>query len=253
MKSINLFQLGQDYNVLLGKIEMNEGLLSEEDENELMILEGEVEEKLHRYKFMIDKSQNDVGFLKDEKKRYDAHIKSAENLQTRLKKYVLFALNSFGTDTKSGGKQLKYVDLNAYTKSMTRIVDEVGAIETENANYKELLTNIFNFVQKDVSIDLMESLNKEELVECRFVNASITINFSLDDALIIADKLKSFIKGNNSFYTVNCAIDKKMLMEKLEILRGIQEESVISNGEQIILNKFAQVKINKASDIVIMK
>lgn len=103
------------YSRIMENVEMNEGVLSEELEKELDIVETNLEDKLRAYKNIINTHKATTEMLKEEIENYTNKIKTSTNIIKRLKDNVYCALVTFGNNNgKTFSK--KYTDFTVYTK-----------------------------------------------------------------------------------------------------------------------------------------
>jgi len=157
---MNLNQIQQDYLLLMQEIEDNDGVLDESMEERLYINQNELEDKLKAYGYVIRLKNNEIKFIDDEIARLSTFKVIKNNLIERLKKSIQGALLLYGTDGKSGNKQLKYDTLNIYNvyHKPTIIEDE------ENFNNMEFINFTLNEkLTKEESALLVETLLKKRL------------------------------------------------------------------------------------------
>lgn len=152
---MNLFNIEKEYLELIDNIELNDGVIEEDEAKQLEILEQELDKKLHAYYYIIKQKQGEVQLLKDEIQRFNKLIESKENTITRLREAVLNATLLFGADGKSGNKQIKYHDLNIYT------VNKKGVTINENEFKDERFNKYTINVDNNVFIKIKNSLPEE--------------------------------------------------------------------------------------------
>jgi hypothetical protein len=134
-----LYNIKENYLVLMDEIEASEGVLSEEQETALDINKSELEGKSVAYLEVIRSSEAFVSTIDDEIKRLTALKKRHGNLIDKLKGSLLSAVTLFGeftVGTLTFGKR----------KSESVIVEDVNGLHskfkttkiTESANKAEL-------------------------------------------------------------------------------------------------------------------
>jgi hypothetical protein len=134
-----LYNIKENYLVLMDEIEASEGVLSEEQETALDINKSELEGKSVAYLEVIRSSEAFVSTIDDEIKRLTALKKRHGNLIDKLKGSLLSAATLFGeftVGTLTFGKR----------KSESVIVEDVNGLHskfkttkiTESANKAEL-------------------------------------------------------------------------------------------------------------------
>jgi hypothetical protein len=134
-----LYNIKENYLVLMDEIEASEGVLSEEQETALDINKSELEGKSVAYLEVIRSSEAFVSTIDDEIKRLTALKKRHGNLIDKLKGSLLSAVTLFGeftVGTLTFGKR----------KSESVIVEDINGLHskfkttkiTESANKAEL-------------------------------------------------------------------------------------------------------------------
>lgn len=110
----SLFNISANLQQIYDCIEENDGELTPELEEELVINEEELSNKLDDYCNLIKKLKGDVETVKLEQKRIADYRKNKEKLIEKLSAVVSEAVANFGNTTKSGGHN--------YDTGMNRIV-----------------------------------------------------------------------------------------------------------------------------------
>ena len=141
----SLFDIVQDYEQIMFKVEEQDGVLEEDDLVSLEITEEELEEKLRAYKHIIDKNNSDIEYNKDEIDRLRSRNNTREKSTKYLKNLVVNALHLYGNKAKSNFN-LKYPDFTVFTKTSKSCDVETKSIDNL---LQDLLNNTANNVQKE--------------------------------------------------------------------------------------------------------
>ena len=96
METKSLYKINAEYMELFGRIEMAEGVLTPELEEELIIKKSELEVKSIAYVEVIKQRESFNDRIDDEIKRLQAMKKSNDTLVSRLKTNLLQAVSIFG-------------------------------------------------------------------------------------------------------------------------------------------------------------
>jgi hypothetical protein len=94
-----LYKISEDYNELMNSIEENEGVLTEDQEQALVINEKELQSKSISYLEFIRSREGFLLIVDDEIKRLQAIKKRNNTLIDKLKSNLLGAVNLFGEFT----------------------------------------------------------------------------------------------------------------------------------------------------------
>ena len=119
-----LYNIKENYLILMDDIEASEGVLSEEQESALDINKNELQSKSIAYLEVIKSSNAFISTIDDEIKRLQALKKRNGNLIDRLENSLLSAVTLFGeftVGTLTFGKR----------KSESVIVDDVNSLPSE--------------------------------------------------------------------------------------------------------------------------
>lgn len=119
-----LYNIKENYLILMDDIEASEGVLSEEQESALDINKNELQSKSIAYLEVIKSSNAFISTIDDEIKRLQALKKRNGNLIDRLENSLLSAVTLFGeftVGTLTFGKR----------KSESVIIDDVNSLPSE--------------------------------------------------------------------------------------------------------------------------
>lgn len=120
----SLYNISSDILRIFENVENNDGEITDEEYDSLIIKQEELKTKLDSYVKAVKEFNASAAFCKTEKKSIDDRKKVYENRVSRLKKAMLEAVNVFG----EVGKNNKFIELEScrlYTKASTAVnVDE---------------------------------------------------------------------------------------------------------------------------------
>jgi len=94
--SNSLYNIEKDYIDLMNEIELMEGEITEEIENQLIINESQLKGKSIAYLSVIQQKESINSVIDEEIKRLQAKKKRNSNILTRLKDSLLNAVNLYG-------------------------------------------------------------------------------------------------------------------------------------------------------------
>lgn len=133
----NVFNDVAKYEELLREIEYSDGVLTEDQEQQLLILESEVKEKVVAFYHCIKTLESQIQVAKDEKERLTSVINVKENLIKRLNQQVALAVDAFGSYKKKAvNKSLVCDDLQVSLKK-TESIDILNEFEDNRFVKKE--------------------------------------------------------------------------------------------------------------------
>lgn len=165
----SLYEISNDILRIFNNVESNEGEITEEEYNELVIKQEELREKLDSYVKAIKTWEVEEKALKEEKKKFNDRQNIFKNRIDRLKKAALNAVITFG----ERGKNNHFVELTNYrlfTKESKSVeVDEnrINILIAELERYiRELVSNGVLYTGEDVDLQgILESINANVIAE----------------------------------------------------------------------------------------
>lgn len=104
---MNIFQISQELLDIFQEIEDNGGEITPELEDKLQCSQEDFKTKVENYTKVVKSVESDIDAIDKEIKRLTALKKSKTSAIERLEKVIIWAVETFGETTKSGGK---YVD-----------------------------------------------------------------------------------------------------------------------------------------------
>ncbi len=121
----SLYEISTELEDLFLTVEEQGGELTEEQEKQLEISQGELEDKLDNYCEYITVLESEVDCAKNEKKRLNDRQNAKKNMIEKLKESLLKAVNKFGSYGKSGNKVIEGHTHKLFTRnSQSLVVDE---------------------------------------------------------------------------------------------------------------------------------
>ena len=134
METKSLYKINAEYMELFGRIEMAEGVLTPELEEELIIKKSELEVKSIAYVEVIKQRESFNDRIDDEIKRLQAMKKSNDTLVSRLKTNLLQAVSIFGNYeagfVKIGTRKSKQVVVDYDVNDLPKQYKTVKVTET---------------------------------------------------------------------------------------------------------------------------
>lgn len=150
----SLYQIEAELLEIFNTIEAQEGEITDEQYNQLVITEENFKEKLKSYHKAIQVFTGEMATCKEEEKRIASYRKVRENRINRLKKSILDAVLMFGNNGKSGNKTIELDTFKAFTKG-TQFVDvDEGRIYTLIHEFSKLVLSMLKEGAIDSNIDL---------------------------------------------------------------------------------------------------
>jgi len=198
----SIFNIQQEYLDLINLIEENEGVLTEELEEQLSVNIDNFEDKMESYSNVIALLSGEASIIKTEMERLSALSRTKLNLVTRLKTNMRDALQLYGDDSKSGNKTLDIGTHKFYTRK-----NEVLELSNESS--------FLAFNTDYVDVTLKDKLNKDE--------------FNL-----IKSTLKESRKDDDLALLYTYSIDKRRLKADLKDKVDVDGVRLIRNDNIII-------------------
>lgn len=187
----SLYNISSEILRIFENVENNEGEITDEEYNSLVIKQEELKTKLDCYVKAVKEFNASAAFCKTEKKSIDDRKKIYENRVLRLKKAMLDAVNNFG----ELGKNNKFIELEScrlYTKASTAVNVDEDRVNLFMTHFEKFLREIVNgdvlYTGEDVDLqgilDVINTNIKAEQ-ECGFVP------FTLNDLTTFKIGIKS--------------------------------------------------------------
>lgn len=213
---MNIFEISKEIQSVFEELEDNGGELTPELEEKLSISQDEFRLKVESYLSVIKTIESDIECCDKEIKRLQSVKKAKQNSIERLKRVLIWAIDTFGDINKSGNR---FIDLGT-TKITIKSSDKVVV----NEEYvTDIINNLFeelrqaNFTKEIYNNDIKDlvtpSNNKLE-----GIMATVLVDIPIDD--IYDNKSDSFIK---SLFTYSAGFKVKPNISKSLIKANLNE------------------------------
>ena len=189
----SLYKITEDLKPLFSEIESNGGELSEEQEQQLTILETQLGAKVESYNWVIKTAEADVLMAKAEIERLESFIKSKQLLQNKLTNALLEATKLFGIENpKNKVKTLKIGTLTLSTRKTPDAVEITQDVVLMDDMYKKHTITIsdLNVKQAESIVKTLTAVNIKHSVKLNIDKSIIKQHFA-ENVPIIGAKLTS--------------------------------------------------------------
>lgn len=247
----SLYQIETELLEIFNNIEANDGEITDEQYNKLLITEENFKEKLKSYHKAIQVFTGEMAACKDEEKRIAEYRKVRENRIKRLKASVLDAVILFGNTGKSGNKTIELDTFKAFTKS----TQSVNVNENRIERLLQAFCNLHIDMIKEGAINYGEKLDIAGILAS--INAQFKANnpefveYTMDDldSIIVEvstkQNLSTIIENMNDFlfiaYLSNIPLVFTNNTPKEEFKNAISNEKDITVAE-VVTNQNIQFK-----------
>ena len=176
----SLYNISTDILRIFENVENNEGEITDEEYDSLIIKQEELKTKLDSYVKAVKEFNASAAFCKTEKKSIDDRKKVYENRVIRLKKAMLDAVNNFGED----GKNNKFIELDScrlYTKSSVAVNVDEDRVNLFISHFEKFLRDIVNgdvlYTGADVDLQgILDVINANIKAEQEYGFVPFTLN-----------------------------------------------------------------------------
>lgn len=251
----SLYNISTDILRIFDTIEQNEGEITDEQYNDLIIKQEELKEKLDAYVKAIKSWEVDEKALKDEKKRFNDRQNVYKNRIERLKAAALQAVLTFGEHGKSN-MFIELSNFRLFSRSSQSIeIDETRVhifMEEFERYVRELVNANILYAGKDVDLQgILDCINANvrathgEDFEPFTINDLIAMKINISQTASVYDLFKSGMAlnlyGKEPTYTHMENVTSK------DDWKTIIESSKIANTSaptiaKIVINQSLQIK-----------
>ena len=233
----SLFSISNELRKVIEDIEIQGGEITSEQEEDLIISEANLKEKLEHYRKAMLILQYQEQLAADEIKRLQSAKKTKDNIVNRLKTSILNAVLEFGEYGKSGNKVIECETSKFFTANTKSVVLDEGKIS--------ILIEMF--------IDWANTLNDVDMLDDSFGGSG---DFDPDSIINIINKKaheKGLIEDDFNFtvddlYLTNINISYNLSMS--ELLKGDATglvREVVNNEHRVrIIPNLDKVEIKKS-------
>lgn len=176
----SLYNISSEILSIFENVENNEGEITDEEYNSLVIKQEELKTKLDCYVKAVKEFNASAAFCKTEKKSIDDRKKIYENRVLRLKKAMLDAVNNFG----EFGKNNKFIELEScrlYTKASTAVNVDEDRVNLFMTHFEKFLREVVNgdvlYTGEDVDLQgILDVINANIKAEQEYGFVPFTLN-----------------------------------------------------------------------------
>lgn len=176
----SLYNISSEILRIFENVENNEGEITDEEYNSLVIKQEELKTKLDCYVKAVKEFNASAAFCKTEKKSIDDRKKIYENRVLRLKKAMLDAVNNFG----ELGKNNKFIELEScrlYTKASTAVNVDEDRVNLFMTHFEKFLREVVNgdvlYTGEDVDLQgILDVINANIEAEQEYGFVPFTLN-----------------------------------------------------------------------------
>ena len=181
----SLYQISEDILRIFNDVENNEGEITDEQYDALIIKQEELKTKLNDYVKAIKSWEVDEKALKDEKKKFNDRQNVFKNRIERLKKAALDAVLTFGEH----GKTNMFIELptcRLFSKSSTAVEVDEARIRIFMEEFERYIRELVNadvlYAGKDVDLQgILNAIN----ANCKASQGDDFIPFTLNDLITL--------------------------------------------------------------------
>ncbi len=157
----SLYKISEDLINIFNDIEANEGEITPELENQLIITKDNLNNKIEDYVRAIKEYQNDADFCKEEKSSINTKQNIYKNRVERLKFNLLNAVLAFGNN----GKNNKYIETATYRLSTKNRVEEIVHEDRIAILIKYLKEYLEEITKEGILIDDIDNIDEQSIVD----------------------------------------------------------------------------------------
>lgn len=240
---MNLFEISNDFRMLLDNIEECDGEITPEIEEALTITEENGKKKIDDYVKAIKAVESDIEACKLEKKRIAEVQERKQRLLDKLKSVVTNYVSEFGNTTKTGGR---YIDCPTYKVS----VRNSDSCEIDNEFIEKCNTCVTSMIERlaynnifgrdlDYKALAYNTIKEElgyEISDEIFKLIKVSINFEVDADQLFDSDNENLLKA----YSEADAVDFNLSSSKTDCKNAIKSGTFVP---------FATLSVNKSLNI----
>ncbi len=218
----SLYEISNEYQTLLDEIEEAEGILDDDTEKRLEILEQDYADKMRAYATKRKVIKGEIEIVNDEIKRFRNIIRSKENLSQRLGETMLDALDKFGEPTKSGGKRYKDELVNVFTVTRNKVV-------TDEIEPKDNIFNEYGITTLDFKLNYQQLQELYTFIDAKFGMDKIEKKgVKLQSKKVLDDYKKGILVKKTYFFNEQGLIanENDINVEEREVLINVETDDV---------------------------
>ena len=245
---MTIFQISEELRNVFAELEENGGELTEEIAAKLAVNEQDFKTKIKSYGEVIRATEGEIKTIDTEIDRLKSVKESKQKAIDRLNKVLIWAVTTFGEQTKNGGMYVDYVTGKISVRNSEKI--EINSYAVDNTvnnlfSYLNVLSytkelNDYNGVDIEEALEAIKiSENGVEITEEELenINASITFDVNLRD--ILKGDGFNFIRHLLSY---SSKFKAKSNISKSDIKAALSEGINLKNIAEIVPNKTVNIK-----------
>lgn len=242
---MNLFEISNDFRMLLDNIEECDGEITPEIEEALTITEENGRKKIDDYVKAIKAVESDIEACKLEKKRIVEVQERKQRLLDKLKTVVVNYVSEFGNTTKSGGR---YIDCPTYKVSVrnsdsceidNEFINKCNVCVTsmiERLAYNNMLGRdldykglVYNTIKEELGYEISDEV---------FKLIKVSVNFEVDGDELFNENNENLLRA---YYQADAdAVDFNLSSYKTDCKNAIKSGTFVP---------FATLSVNKSLNI----
>ena len=252
----NIYNIEKDLLSIFDELEDNEGELTPELEEKLIIKQDEFKAKIKSYSNIIKMLECDIKAIKEEKDRLNNLQKSKEKTIERLKKIMIDAIEMFGNSTKTGGKYIDYgtgkvsmrntqaveVEEDSVNRFINRFMTGLKWYSDNNQLSYGLLTpdDIISFANTKSPVEAQDNVDIDiyTMKDLDRLSANIDLDINIKD-IISTEEGISLLRGllDYDIFKLKAKADKKGIKDDAK-----SEEHFMPVYAKLVTNKSITIK-----------
>ena len=252
----NIYNIEKDLLSIFDELENNEGELTPELEEKLIIKQDEFKAKIKSYSNIIKMLECDIKAIKEEKDRLNNLQKSKEKIIERLKKIIIDGIEMFGNTTKTGGKYIDYgtgkifirntqaveVEEDSVYRFINRFMTGLKWYSNNNQLSYGLLSpnDIVEFANTKSPVEEQENteIDTYTMQDLNRLSASIELDISIKDLISTKEGI-SLLRGllDYDIFKLKAKADKKGIKDDVK-----SEEHFMPVYAKLVTNKSITIK-----------
>lgn len=245
----SLYTIKADIEAIFDEIENNDGIITDEQIDELTIHQEELRDKLDSYRHVLSRYNRDVEYCKAEETRIACIRKRNQKIVDRLKCVMLDAVLRYGDTNKNGNKYVEFAD----GKIASRASKVIEINDMIACHFKTIVTDrlceLYNNGMLDIndagvgveiqSLDLesfITTINANYAAEYPEEYEQIEGGFTVDDLYNYGIKIEFELSLADLCKVENYDITNTMFNHQAEVIDNISKTYIkreLDNGAKI--------------------
>ena len=245
----SLYAIKADIEAIFDEIENNDGIITDEQIDELTIHQEELRDKLDSYRHVLSRYNRDVEYCKAEETRIACIRKRNQKIVDRLKGVMLDAVLRYGDTNKNGNKYVEFAD----GKIASRATKVIEINDTIASHFKNMVIDRLYELYNNGMLDIndagagveIQSLNLESFIATINANYAaeypeeyeqIEGGFTIDDLYNYGIKIEFELSLADLCKVENYDITNAMFNHQAEVIDNISKTYIkreLDNGAKI--------------------